>query len=347
MKRPLPEWDAGLDDVFHCVAIRPVTRDVATVVLAPRTAGTVQFEAGQYVTIEFAVDGRAVSRCYTIASPPTRPERLAITVGRSDSGAVSPWLHAGGLSVGSTVHVGAPQGEFTLGRHPATSLLFLTAGSGITPALSVLREASDLGTDLDVVLVHSQRRAADVPYRRELELITAALPRARLHLACTEADAQEVAGRLDVDRLATLVPDVANREVFVCGPGGYRTDAIAAARALGAARTRVHEESFTFAATAALPPSGAAPSGGFRIEFVDHAVTVECPAHTSILDAAVSAGLTLPSSCTQGICGTCKSTLLAGQVDMRHAGGIRAREIAAGKVLLCCSTPCSDVVIGR
>jgi len=74
-------------------------------------------------------------------------------------------------------------------------------------------------------------------------------------------------------------------------------------------------------------------------------VTVECPADTTILDAAMAAGLTLPSSCAQGLCGTCKSTLLAGEVDMRHNGGIRPREIAAGKVLLCCSRPRSDLVV--
>ena len=83
----------------------------------------------------------------------------------------------------------------------------------------------------------------------------------------------------------------------------------------------------------------------FRIEFRDHGVTVECAADMTILDAAAAVGLTLPSSCAEGLCGTCKSTLLAGEVDMKHNGGIRPREIAAGKVLLCCSRPKSDLVV--
>jgi ferredoxin len=72
---------------------------------------------------------------------------------------------------------------------------------------------------------------------------------------------------------------------------------------------------------------------------------VPCEPGTYILDAALRAGLTLPSSCGEGMCGTCKSTLVSGSVDMSHNGGIRPREIAAHKILLCCSTPLEDLVI--
>ena len=66
-----------------------------------------------------------------------------------------------------------------------------------------------------------------------------------------------------------------------------------------------------------------------------------------MLDAALAAGLTVPSSCESGMCGTCKSDLLSGEVEMSHEGGIRPKEIAAGKFLPCCSTPLSDLVIDR
>ncbi len=357
MKRPAAPWDPDVDDVFVCAAVRKVAPDTATIVLAPRHDSSVTFAAGQYVTIEFAIDGRQVSRCYTIASPPTRPERLSITVQRAASGAVSPWLHDGGLTVGSTVRLGPPQGEFTLERHPAPAYLFLTAGSGVTPALSVLREAYDLASDIDLVLVHSQRRASDVPYRRELDEITSLLPRVRMHVLCSAPDPADptdhpvaTRGRLDADLLARLVPDLAEREIFICGPDGYRSDARAAARASGAVDARIHEETFTLEPAAptapAAPADRTAPSGtGFRIEFRDHAASVDCVPGSSVLDAAIAAGLPLAFSCAQGLCGTCKSTLICGEVDMQHAGGIRPREIAAGKILLCCSTPRSDLVI--
>jgi ferredoxin-NADP reductase len=343
-------WDPSIDDAFVCRAVRTVSPGVKTIVLAPRQASTVRFDAGQYVTIEFDINGQTVNRCYTIASPPTRPERIAITVKRTGEGAVSRWLHDGGMVPGTVVRVGEPQGSFTIAAHPAPAYLLLTAGSGITPALSTLRLLYDLAADCDIVLVHSQRRPADVPYREELELMAHYVRGLRIHYLCGDVDAHVsrgvVAGRLGPDVLASLVPDAATREVFACGPEPYRAAARAALSLLGGAPHRFHEESFTFSEPGPVTPTAkSGPDGRFNIEFRDHGVTVPCGPDTTVLDAAQSAGLTLPASCTQGLCGTCKSTLVAGQVDMHHNGGIRPREIAAGKVLLCCSRPLSDLVV--
>ena len=94
------------------------------------------------------------------------------------------------------------------------------------------------------------------------------------------------------------------------------------------------------AAAQALPAS-------FEIRFAKSDRVVRCGADQTILDAARGAGMRLPSSCTKGLCGICKSKKLGGEVEMLHGGGIRQREIDAGMVLLCCSRPRSDVVIER
>jgi len=352
VSRPYAAWDPSEDDAFVCRAVRSVAPGVKTVVLAPNQASMIKFEAGQYVTIEFDVNGRSVDRCYTIASPPTRPESIAITVKRTEGGAVSRWLHDGGIVPGSVVRVGEPQGAFTLAAHPSPAYLLQTAGSGITPALSILRTLYDLGDACDIVLVHSQRRLADVPYREELDWMARHIPGLRIRYLCSDTAADTdhphvVSGRLNAQALSSLVPDVVSREVLACGPQPYREAARAATAAIGCAPDRFHEESFTFEPIAS--PTLPAPdvvSSGFRVELRDHGVTIECAPEMTILDAAAAAGLTLPSSCAQGLCGTCKSTLISGEVDMRHNGGIRPREIAAGKVLLCCSRPKSDLVVG-
>jgi ferredoxin-NADP reductase len=355
VNRPYAPWDPSVDDTFVCQAVRSVTPDIKTVVLAPSQPSTVRFEAGQYVTIEFDVNGLAVNRCYTIASPPTRPERIAITVKRTGEGTVSRWVHDGGIAPGTLVRVSEPQGDFTIAAHPAPSYLLLTAGSGITPALSMVRMHYDLAAECDIVLVHSQRRPAEVPYRDELEWIVRHVPGLRIHYLCRDAAGDGphrnvVAGRLGPDVLASLVPDATTREVFACGPSSYREAARTAASAIGCAPHRFHEESFAFeepgrGIPVAQPIERDESLRSFRVEFRDHGVTIGCEAGTTVLEAAKAAGLTLPSSCAQGLCGTCKSTLVAGQVDMCHNGGIRPREIAAGKVLLCCSRPLSDLVV--
>jgi ferredoxin-NADP reductase len=353
VNRPYPVWDPATDDAFICTAIHSVAPGVKTVVLAPRRPSTVRFDAGQYVTIEFDVEGAPVLRSYTIASPPTRPERIAITVKRTDEGRVSRWLHDGGMRPGTVVRVGEPQGSFTRSAHPARSCLLLTAGTGITPALSMLRESYDLSDVQDIVLVHSQRRLVDVPYGDEVEWMSRQLPGLRVLFVCSGAaersgtdGAQVVGGRLEVGLLRALVPEGSDREVFICGPDSYRAAARSAALGVGCPSERIHEETFAHSVPVRSdPPSNPIPAGSHRIQFRNRGVTISCASDMTVLEAAAVAGLSLPSSCAQGLCGTCKSTLVSGEVDMRHGGGIRPREIAAGKVLLCCSRPLSDLVI--
>ena len=88
-------------------------------------------------------------------------------------------------------------------------------------------------------------------------------------------------------------------------------------------------------------------AGGFKVTSSRSSRTVLCPPGSSVLNAGRAAGLRLPFACTKGVCGTCKSRMVEGTVEMRHGGGIRQREIDAGMVLLCCATPTSDLVVER
>ena len=92
-------------------------------------------------------------------------------------------------------------------------------------------------------------------------------------------------------------------------------------------------------------PLGSPAPATASVTFARSGCEVACPAGTTVLAAAEQAGVRLPSSCAEGMCGTCKSTLLSGRVDMKHAGGIRPREIAQDKFLPCCSTPDGDIVV--
>jgi ferredoxin len=86
---------------------------------------------------------------------------------------------------------------------------------------------------------------------------------------------------------------------------------------------------------------------GFIISFSVSARDVVCAPGLTVLEAAESAGIKIPFSCREGMCATCKSRLISGQVQMQHNGGIRPKEIAAGKILVCCSRPLSDLVVER
>jgi ferredoxin-NADP reductase len=264
-------------------------------------------------------------------------------------------------------------GGFTITGQPAPKYLFLSAGSGITPVMSMTRTLHDLGSDADVLFVHSARTPADIIFRHELEAIAAVMPNIRVVHVCEGDYPSErwmgLRGRLSTPMLEALVPDLEERETYTCGPAAYMASVRRILAEVGYDMHKYHEESFSFerlpaadvplplgdAEQSALstgaedvddsPPAGTENQTSYSIEFVRSGRLVTCGADEFVLDAALAAGLRLASSCTQGMCGTCKTTMLSGEVDMQHNGGIRPREVAQNKILVCCSKPLSDLRI--
>lgn len=373
-----PPWAAdcwGEEDqaVLVCRQVLQITHDVKSFHFEADSRRPFSFDPGQFITLQVEIGGEAFSRCYTISSPPTRPRLISITVKRVPGGPVSNWLHDH-VVPGSRITAQAPLGGFTLTGPPAPKYLFLSAGSGITPVMSMTRTLYDLGSDADVLFVHSARTPADIIFRHELEGIAAVTPNIRVVHVCEGDYPSErwmgLRGRLSTAILQALAPDLHEREAYTCGPAPYMASVRAILGEVGYDMRRYHEESFSFESlpasdvpapvddglSAMLPtvfegdhaPSPGGKTGAptaYSVEFVRSGLRVTCDADQSVLDAAYTAGLKLPASCTQGMCGTCKTTVLSGEVDMRHNGGIRPREVAQNKILVCCSKPLSDLRI--
>jgi glycine betaine catabolism B len=356
-------WGETDSSTLVCRQIQDITHDVKTFLFEPAQPALFQHEPGQFVTLQLQIDGRPVSRCYTISTPPTRPHLLGITVKRQPGGLVSNWLHDT-MTPGKRISADGPFGVFTIGRHRSAKYLFLSGGSGITPVMSMTRTLYDLGSDADVLFVHSARTPADIIFRRELDAMASTVPTVRVVPVCEQDAPREpwsgLRGYLGVDMLKLLAPDLAERTVFCCGPAPYMA---AVRRMLGEAgfdMQNYHEESFSFedltmkefsargqtdGATDEVEPGAATAAKTYSVEFVRSGRTFTCAEDVNVLDAAYEAGLAPPSSCGQGMCGTCKTTMISGTVDMQHNGGIRPREIARNKVLICCSKPTSDLTI--
>lgn len=383
--RLLPDPSPPGAVTLRCHDVVVVTPEVRTFVFVPDhagpdgagpdDAGRVTHVAGQYLTLTVEIGGRSVSRNYTISSPPTRPYLLSITVKREPGGTVSRWLHDQ-LAPGMTIPATLPHGAFTLADHPADRYLLLAGGVGITPFLSMLRACHDLRQGPSVVLLHNARGPEHLVAGPELQALAATEPWFTYVPMCDEVDGarkwQGRTGRLDARVLREVAPDVGDREVLVCGPPLYVDAALGLVDDAGAMPFRCHVESFTRAAeepsaeaptavatstAVATRPADAtsaadsAPAAGtcselsHNVTFARSGRSVECPPGSTILAAALEAGISVPFSCGEGLCGTCKSTMLQGRVDMHHQGGIRPREVAQNKILICCSTPVEDVVI--
>lgn len=297
---------AGADLCGRIEAVHPETGDAATVVIRPGR-GWRGHTAGQYVRIGVDVDGVRLWRAYSLTSPTHRGDgRITITVKAIPGGKVSNHL-VRRATPGTLVQLDQPTGDFVLSQAKPAKVFYLTAGSGITPVMGMLR---DVELD-DVVMVHCAPRPQDVIFRNELHDLVAD-ERLRLIEVHTETD-----GMLDIARLDALVPDWAERETWACGPAGL-LDAAEEHWTEHGVQERLHTERFR--------PGIVVAGDGGEVTFSASGKTVAADGATPLLDIGEEAGVLMPSGCRMGICFGCVTPLKAGAVRDLRTGGITEAE---------------------
>ncbi|MFB2864464.1 MOSC N-terminal beta barrel domain-containing protein [Aeromonas sp. MdU4] len=318
-----------------CVAREPLARDLETFWFEAADGEPLpDYLPGQHLPISLDINNERIQRCYTLSSTPELPERCSISVKKVGGGRISHWLHQQ-MQVGDRLLAATPTGEFHLGSE--RSLLLLSAGSGVTPMLSIARTLQLRDELDDVHFMHLCRSEADIPAASELHAMAQQGMTLTIILSQPDSHWQGQKGRLGDEHLA-LVKGLAGREVFICGPHGFMADAAAKVATRGVPAARIKQESF---GGAILSVSRAHQAVQLRIgerEFVGNN-------QGTILDQASKQGMELPWSCRAGICGSCKQTLVSGEVDHPDAPAISAAERAEGKILTCCAVPLTDLVI--
>lgn len=341
-------WDS--DNPLVCSHITDETHDVKSFFFKAKIPAQFQFLPGQFITLELPIGGKTIHRSYTVSSSPGRPHTISITVKRQPKGIVSNWLHDH-IKIGDSLDVLPIAGDFSCANHAANKYLFLSGGSGVTPLMSMSRSFFDLAENKDIVFVHSARTPEDIIFRKELDLMAFTQPNFRPTFICEKPDASwtQATGYLNIDLLKQIAPDFAQREIFTCGPSAYMAAVRDMLKKAHFDMQHYYEESFNFAELAANVATEAPiiSSDAFSVELTKSGATISCVADQFVLSAAHAAGYRLPSACSKGLCGTCKSKLISGTVDMKHGGGIRPREIEQGLFLPCCSKPLSNLVIER
>ena len=343
-------WNRNSDEDLVCVDVHEETHDVRTFTFASPEGKCFAFEAGQYFLFDLDIDGEPESRCYSISSSPRRSNAFSVTVKRVAGGKISNWLHDN-LTVNARVKANGPLGHFT--RPNARKYLFLSGGSGITPVMAMVRELADTCEPVDVVFMHAARTPKDLVFREELANLANRIKGLRLQflpeVISGEANWPGLTGRISPAYMKLAVPDLAERVVLCCGPAPFMAAARAICAELGVPPSNYIEESFDAAVVddVDVPVIEEPATRTFQVEFSKQARKIEVAEEQTVLSCAKKAGVKLPSSCSNGVCGTCKSKLVSGSVEMNHNGGIRQREIDAGLFLPCCSKPLSDLVIDR
>jgi stearoyl-CoA 9-desaturase NADPH oxidoreductase len=318
LKLANPLWSAR-ELRGRVLEVRRETVDSATLVIKPGWGFSFGYEPGQYVGIGVLVDGRWRWRSYSLTSTPAATHErgsktITITVKAMPEGFLSAHL-VEGVAPGTIVRLAAPQGNFVMPDPAPASVLFLTAGSGITPVMSMLRTLARREQLGDVVHVHSAPTESDVIFAGELAELATAHTGYRLRVRATRTQ-----GRLELSRLDDEVPDWRTRQTWACGPEAMLDDAQRVWSAAGV-KERLHLERFAASRTKVRGTGG-------TVTFERSGKTARVDAATSLMDAGEEAGAPMPFGCRMGICQSCVVGLVDGHVrDLRtgveHEPGTR------------------------
>jgi ferredoxin-NADP reductase len=290
------------------------TPDAVTVSIRPGYAWG-GHRPGQYLRVGLVIDGKHHWRAYSLTSDPDRADGcISITPKRYEPGVVSPFI-VEHLRAGAILQLGEVEGTFVLPDPPPEKILFLSAGSGVTPIMSMLRHLAREDAIRDVVHIHSARDAGDVIFGAELRDLAARHECFRLHERHTREQ-----GRMTPEDLDVLCPDWREREAFVSGPPAM-LDALRERWEHDGDCDLLHMERFQ-------PIIGGDPGDGEggTIRFLRSDIQAEADGGTPILVAGEEAGADLPFGCRMGICHTCVGRLCSGRLRDLRTGEIHGQD---------------------
>jgi ferredoxin-NADP reductase/MOSC domain-containing protein YiiM len=350
-----PVWPA-----FRELRVAKVVREdkaVASIYLAAADGGPLPpAQAGQYLTLRLTGAGTPVPvRSYSLSSSPDSGV-YRISVKREPRGVASGYLNHS-IRPGAVLDVAAPRGEFVLDDDTGPVLL-ISAGIGVTPVLSMLHQLAAARSERDIWWLYGARGPAEHPFKTETRKLLAGLPHAReqvYYSAATPAQcrtAHAAAGRLTREALAALaIP--ADAAAYICGPASFMTDMQDALTALGLESARLHTE--LFGALASVNPGltgqhrqpphqpPGPPGTGPLITFARSGLTTRFGDDWhSVLDLADACDVPTRWSCRTGVCHTCITPLLSGDITYSPEP---LEPPADGQVLICCSRPATDTVL--
>jgi ferredoxin-NADP reductase len=328
LKLANPLWSAR-ELRGRVLEVRRETEDSATLVIKPGWGFSFDYEPGQYIGIGVLVDGRWRWRSYSLTSSPVTGARIiTITVKAMPEGFMSSHL-VGGVAPGTVVRLAAPQGNFVMPDPAPASVLFITAGSGITPVMSMLRTLARRDQITDVVHLHSAPTESDVIFAAELAALERSHDGYRVRLRSTRTE-----GRLDLSRLGEEVPDWRQRQTWACGPEGMLNHAEGVWTAAGLAE-RLHLERFAVSKAAAHGEGGS-------VQFARSGKTLSVDGATPLMDAGESVGIQMPFGCRMGICQSCVVPLVEGHVRDLRTG---VEHEPGSRVQTCISAASGDCVL--
>jgi ring-1,2-phenylacetyl-CoA epoxidase subunit PaaE len=350
---------------FHLLRVRKVQKETEDCVsitfeVPEELKYLYQFRQGQSLTVRREFDGEEVRRTYSICSSP-HDNQLRVAVKKVDGGVFSTWANEQ-LVAGDELEVMPPVGKFYTELDPAQKKNYVafTAGSGITPVLSIIKTTLQTEPHSTFTLVYGNRTKSSIIFKEELEALKDKyLSRFRIYhiLSREKTDAEINYGRIDRTKCEALTGkliDLRNAdEFFLCGPEQMIFTVRDYLQEKGMPKEHIHFELFT------VPGQKKSTVDTEKKETVDEGPKAKVSVKLdgilfdfdlghegqSILDAALQQGADLPYACKGGVCCTCKAKLVEGEVEMDVNWGLEQDELERGYILTCQSHPKTGKVV--
>ncbi len=318
------------------------------------------FLPGQYLTFNLDIPGqdKPVVRCYSLSDSP-RPDFYRVTIKRippprdkdAPPGLVSTFFH-NEVKEGDILDVKAPSGQFFLDPTGSGGVVLIGSGIGVTPVLSMLNSLVAQNSRREIWFFHGIRNRSEHVMKEHLEAIAREHPNVHLQVCASKPDPEyqlgrdyQHEGRISADLFKQLLPS-SNFNFYLCGPGPMMQEVTAGLKDWSVPEQHIHYETFgpsSVKKIAAVVAPGAAAPTGYAIQFKKSGKTLNwCGDHTSILDLAEANGISIPSGCRAGSCGTCQVAVFSGDVDYIEKSDFQTED---GTRLTCIGAPNSDLVL--
>jgi ring-1,2-phenylacetyl-CoA epoxidase subunit PaaE len=309
------------------------------------------FIAGQYVNLRLTLDGQEIRRAYSICAEPTSGE-LRIAVKAVKNGTFSQFANTK-LKVGDVLEVGKPEGKFTF--EPQTdkrkNYAAFVAGSGITPAISILKSVMKSEPQSSFVLVYGNKSLEETIFHQELhDLQLHYTGRLFVHYVYSQAKADgALFGRIDKSVVKFVLDDkhkeLAFDKFYLCGPEEMINTVSKVLAAHNIKDSAIKFELFSSSIVENV--EAASHSGHTKITMTvdDDETTFEMSQKQTILEAALKQGIDAPYSCQGGICSSCLARVKSGTAEMKKNSILSDDEIAEGLILTCQAHPTSAEIV--
>ena len=359
-----------MSNTFHSLSLKKTIQETSDTIsiyfdIPESLKSNFSFVPGQYLTLKLEVNGEELRRPYSICSANFESE-LAVTVKRVEGGRVSNWLNDKAQSI-SELEVMEPDGNFIISLNPELKRnhIFICAGSGITPIMSMIKSTLEDEPKSSCYLLYGNTNEDSIIFNEELKNLaekfegqlfvkhTLSKPKTKKAgglkglFGKKESDWSGWTGRINGSKLEEFLKEVTSRsskdQYYLCGPGTLIDDMKSALKSRDVNNDQIHNEYFT-TADGGQEKSNAGGQGDVEVILNKETVNVFVSADKTILEALVDAGYDPPYSCTSGACSTCVAKVISGEVEMDACHALDDDEIKDGYILSCQAHPSTTKV---